>query len=167
MILNILMSVPRQLGLCTGKGPGLGFWTWPWSSSVTGKSYLAGLLCVLFIRFPWQINGWRKWFVNLEYSARSSNLHNFKLLEETSCKLHLSVIHHHLFIVSVLKWWMMLAGVDVKMNLSITEQTYLKVQRESSLLDETLFIFYYLIFVFLGLHPRHIEAPRLGVQLEV
>ena len=62
---------------------------------------------------------------------------------------------------------MMLAGVDVKMNLSITEQTYLKVQRESSLLDETLFIFYSLIFVFLGLHPRHIEAPRLGVQLEV
>ena len=29
------------------------------------------------------------------------------------------------------------------------------------------FILFYFIFVFLGLHPRHVEVPRLGVKLEL
>ena len=29
------------------------------------------------------------------------------------------------------------------------------------------FILFYFIFCFLGLHPRHMEAPRLGVESEL
>ena len=30
-----------------------------------------------------------------------------------------------------------------------------------------IYLFFFLSFVFLGLHPKHIEVPRLGIQLEL
>ena len=36
-----------------------------------------------------------------------------------------------------------------------------------SLLSFFFFFFFFGLFVFLGLHPRHMEVPRLGVQSEL
>ena len=42
---------------------------------------------------------------------------------------------------------------------------------QSETYEEVLVQFYlfiiYLFFVFLGLHPRHIEVPRLGIESEL
>ena len=37
----------------------------------------------------------------------------------------------------------------------------------SALYNEYIYTYIYIYFVFLGLHPRHMEAPRLGVESEL
>ena len=34
-------------------------------------------------------------------------------------------------------------------------------------MDKVFFLFFFFFFIFLGLHSRHMEVPRLGVQSEL
>ena len=42
-----------------------------------------------------------------------------------------------------------------------------QISKHNSLIFWVLYFYYVFIFVFLGLHPQHIEIPRIGVQSEL